>query len=144
MIPTNDKAPKKLHDDKNIDGFVASSEITEISSIPGEEEFKDYRCEYCIDSSFGTKQHLNRHIKSVHEKQKDYICANCGKSFSQAPHLKTHIHTVHEGNRDYKCIPCEKSFSQAYNLRKHIDKNHEGQKYYKCDSCGESFSQAGD
>ena len=166
MIPTNDKAPKKFHDDKNIDGFVASSEITEISSIPGKEEFKDYkldltgpfpadmnnsvksykdyRCEYCSDSSFGTKQHLNRHIKSVHEKQKDYICTSCGKSFSQAPHLKTHIHTVHEGNRDYKCIPCEKSFSQAYNLRKHIDKNHEGQKYYKCDSCGESFSQAGD
>ena len=87
--------------------------------------------------SFYQKGHLNVHIPTIHEDNKDYKCDSCGKSFSEAGHLKKHIHTVHEGQKDHSCESCGKSFSQAIYL-KHIHTVHEGHKDHKCE-----FSQVG-
>ena len=35
----------------------------------------------------------------------------CGKLFSYAGNMRRHIKTVHEGDKDFKCDSCEKSFT---------------------------------
>ena len=42
------------------------------------EDLKVFKCTTC-DKDFGLNSDLNRHIKNVHEKQKDYKCDFCGK-----------------------------------------------------------------
>ena len=94
-------------------------------------EAKNHQCLKC-KKSFYQKGHLNVHIPTIHEGNKDYKCDSCGKSFSEAGHLKKHIHTVHEGQKDHSCESCGKSFSQAIYL-KHIHTVHEGHKDHKCE-----------
>ena len=43
---------------------------------------------------------MKKHIKAIHEGQKDPKCECCGKYFSQLGDLKKHIHAHHEGNKD--------------------------------------------
>ena len=51
-------------------------------------------------------------------------CESCEKSFSQGGGLKRHIRTVHEGQKDHKCESCGKSFSESGSLKKHIHRIH--------------------
>ena len=44
---------------------------------------------------------LFKHIKTVHEKQKDLKCEFCDKSFGQKGQLNVHIKTVHEKLNSY-------------------------------------------
>ena len=46
--------------------------------------------------------------------------------------LKRHIKTVHEGERNFKCDFCEQSLIDLGALKKHIKTIHEGEKKYKC------------
>ena len=80
-------------------------------------------CDSC-GKAFSRAEHLQNHINSVHNGQKDNKCDSCGKSFSQAGHLKTHINTVHNSQKDHKCDSCGKAFSSAGNLKKHIKCNY--------------------
>ena len=41
----------------------------------------EHKCTIC-EFSFPTKQQVNRHIQSVHEKMKPYQCTMCESSFS--------------------------------------------------------------
>ena len=45
---------------------------------------------FCV-KSFGHNSHLNRHIKIVHERQRDYNCDICDKSFGYKNDLNKHI-----------------------------------------------------
>ena len=42
---------------------------------------------------FGQKPDLNRHLETVHEKQKNYKCEFCDKSFGRKENLNRHIET---------------------------------------------------
>ena len=72
--------------------------------------------------------HLNRHIMTLHEEQRNYKCDSCGKSFTSAHWLKNHVNILHEGQRNYKCDSCEKSFTQSGSLNNHIKTLHEEQR----------------
>ena len=52
-------------------------------------------------------------------------CGQCGKYFSEAYNLKRHIRRIHDGQRDYECKSCDKSFFEEYDLKRHIRRNHE-------------------
>ena len=113
------------------------------------------KCDSC-GKIFSRKEHLKRHVKTVHEgikiraspgvkkEQQDHICHHCGKNFARPESLKTHIYTIHEGHRDFKCEKCFKTFTQAPALKKHIQVVHEGIKNHTCEACGTSFAQRGD
>ena len=52
-------------------------------------------------------------------------CDSCGKPFTKSGDLKKHIKTIHEGQRNYKCDFCGKSFTQSGRLKRHIKALHE-------------------
>ena len=73
--------------------------------------------EYC-NKKFAHKSNLVSHVKSVHEKLKNYICKYCGNSFGHSSSLKQHIRTLHEGVI-YKCDICDKTFNRTSSLNNH-------------------------
>ena len=92
---------------------------------------KDKEITNVIDSyekSFTTSGYLKRHIKALHEGQRNSKCNSSGKSFTQSGNLKNHIKTMHEGQRNYKCDSCEKSYAKLGSLKYHIKTIHEEQR----------------
>ena len=65
------------------------------------------------------------HIKSVHEKVKNYKCDICDKAFSRYGALKIHVNSVHEELKNHKCDLCDKAYSQLCQLKLHIKNVHE-------------------
>ena len=41
---------------------------------------------------------------------KYHVCETCGKKFPKKSLLKTHVQTVHEKRKDFLCRQCGKSF----------------------------------
>lgn len=46
-------------------------------------------------ASFVQRFDLETHRSSVHDKRKDYTCAECGRGFSQRSNLQTHVKLTH-------------------------------------------------
>ena len=71
---------------------------------------KKFACEQC--SYKATKQdHLNQHIKSIHEGVK-YPCDQCNHKATTPSDLRKHVKSVHEGVK----YPCEQCNYQANHL----------------------------
>ena len=95
------------------------------------------KCEYCGKSY--ARAALKQHIKSVHEKVKDFQCPKCGMAFSEKRSLKNHDSTAHSEIRNFKCDQCEKTYKLSQHLKDHIKVVHEGRKDYVCPTCGKAF-----
>ena len=57
---------------------------------------KSFSCVLC-DKLFYTKQHVDRHIKSVHMKLKPFSCTFCDKSFAGKQDRDRHVIAIHKG-----------------------------------------------
>lgn len=77
---------------------------------------------FLTDMFFCTKGNLNKHVSSVHLKEKPKVCPEpgCGKSFSFRDGLMRHISHVHKNQRLHVCHLCQRSFKQASHLGKHM------------------------
>jgi len=85
-----------------------------VQSVPK----KQFLCDIC-NMVFGSRAHLVKHIKCVHEQIKDFNCQTCGKPFGCVNNLKRHIETVHEKLRPFKCDVCLKAFGLKKTLQEH-------------------------
>ena len=56
-----------------------------------------HACDQC-DEAFIKKEHLNRHLRSVHDKKKPFPCSICGKGFARADNCRAH-EKIHNKNR---------------------------------------------
>ena len=126
-------------------------------------------CKQC-NKSFATSVTLKRHIKTVHDKVKDYKCDSCEKRFGSKTDLKRHKNAVHNLLKPFECKFCRNTFSESFTLKKHIKTVHQSsntaskvtpikcprenctfegsqiglakhlKKHTDCEKCGKSFS----
>ena len=132
------------------------------SSVDGQ-----FSCEKC-SKTFKRKEHLKDHLKTVHEKVRDYQCDQCGMKFTHEHSMRQHVKTVHQKIKEHKCDSCDKTFAlknalilhkkrhhdfgemvncehcnkkfpTTYILKNHIKSIHEGIRPFECKECGKSF-----
>ena len=97
-------------------------------------------CSTC-NKYFAEKHVLNRHIQSVHEKQKLFECSTCSKKLSRKDQLKLHIESAHENKKTLECTSCMKRFSCMDHLKLHIACVHDNKKEFMCLICEKGFSR---
>ena len=72
----------------------------------------------------GVSTQLSRHIRSVHEGRKDYVCPTCSKAFTSTKTMNEHIDRTHRIPKDKICNYCGSVFNVQKDLMRHIKKQH--------------------
>ena len=93
---------------------------------------KRFNCNIC-EKTYATKQHLQGHIKTVHENCLDFKCPHCGKMVGSHTKLNSHIWATHS---QVNCEICWKQISNPYELKRHkvfVHKMTEGAWF--CEKC---------
>ncbi|XP_076225787.1 uncharacterized protein LOC143174765 isoform X2 [Nomia melanderi] len=96
-----------------------------------------YRCDTC-NATYRVKQLLVNHIKSKHNGERRYKCAQCEKGFNDTKSLYNHV-LLHTGKKPFVCEYCNMRFRRK-DSRDHHRRKHTGEQPYQCPDCGESFS----
>ena len=85
---------------------------------------EDVECPHCNKAI--SKSTLKRHIKRMHQIEKEFPCSYCEKAYSSNSDLTKHIRFEHLKIRPFRCRLCEKTFQKADHLKLHIGTFHEG------------------
>ena len=106
-------------------------------AVHTENQFTCLQCE----RTFRYKSALDRHIKIIHENQRNHVCTKCGKSFGLKYDLTKHYETYHDETSKVQrtCQICGKIFSKERNLQMHILAIH-NEKSFECEICAKKFS----
>ena len=108
--------------------------------IHTEEDFDKYPCESAgCEVMFRTRQAAVKHLKRVHQGQKDQ-CPLCSEWLKNLP---SHLTQVHQQGKKHMCNECGKVFYKGHDLKVHIERFHEG-KRYNCPECGKTVSKIRD
>ena len=83
---------------------------------------------------------MGDHIRFVHEKEKNFCCEFCTKTFARSNTLTQHIKDVHEQSGDFACGFCDKKYFKMRDKVVH-ERKHTGEKPFQCACCGESCSR---
>ena len=95
---------------------------------------------------------MKRHLHDRHSGGKPFDCLICSKSFKQKNHLKRHMNSLHSsdrqiscdlsGKRLFSCGFCGKKSKDRFNLERHM-RVHDGKRPYDCEKCYKSFKYPG-
>ncbi|KAM8710546.1 hypothetical protein ACLKA7_017205 [Drosophila subpalustris] len=99
---------------------------------------KNYRCTYCGVQKT-TRTELKIHL-NYHTLERTYSCRFCSKVCYSSSNLNKHMRTIHERARNYACSYCERSFTQLAICKQH-ELIHTGEKPHECEECGRHFRQ---
>ena len=92
-------------------------------------------CPLCEYQTEWGKSHLDRHIRTIHDKIKDFHCPFCEVSCSQKGNLRLHIDQVHKNIRKFSCTQCNYKSNFRNDIAKHNKSVHEKVKDIACTSC---------
>ena len=98
---------------------------------------KDFPCPHC-DVVYHVKDHLNRHVKAVHENVR-FQCEECSKLFSDRSGLVRH--KLYHGDPQFQCDECPEKFREGRHLKRH-KRVHAGEidADKVCEFCQKDFS----
>ncbi|XP_021519520.1 zinc finger protein 773-like isoform X1 [Meriones unguiculatus] len=91
-----------------------------------------------VTHSTGQPHRSSEKTESIHSKNRNHKCSDCGKTFSHQFRLIRH-QKIHTGERPFKCSECGRSFRQNAHLVVH-SRIHSGEKRFKCSECGKAFN----
>ena len=111
-----------------------NSDVHETTIEKGEKR----SCPLCDYQTEWGKSHLDRHIRAIHDRIKDFKCPFCEISCSQKGNLRLHIDQVHKNIRKFSCDQCDYKSNFKNDIAKHKKSVHEKTKDIQCKSC--SFS----
>ena len=62
----------------------------------------------------------------IHKDEKPYLCNDCGRRFRQLSHIQCHKRSIHTKDRPYVCreVGCRQAFHQLSTLRDHTKRSH--------------------
>ncbi len=93
----------------------------------------------CINKTFASRYHLNRHQNTTHSNVQ-YECIQCNKKFKRKDALKKHKEVVHEKIKNYQCLTCLSKFASLKDLNIHIRGVHLKIRAFTCNYCPEKLS----
>ncbi|KAH8302800.1 hypothetical protein KR044_010804, partial [Drosophila immigrans] len=99
---------------------------------------KNYTCSYCGVQKT-TRTELKIHL-NYHTLERTYSCRFCSKVCYSSSNLNKHMRTVHERARNYACSYCDSTFTQPAICKQH-ELIHTGEKPHECGECGRHFRQ---
>ena len=89
-----------VHSDQSVNTGISRYKISDFLQA------KPFKCEACVYCAT-TKGLLDKHFRTVHQKEKPFACDVCHSRFGQKAHLNKHILTVHKKEKPYKCQDCD-------------------------------------
>lgn len=101
-----------------------------VAAIHG--EARPFQCDEC-EKSFKTNAGLFLHI-GTHSEQRPHQCDECDLSFKRTGQLQQHIKSIHTKDKTYVCDVCKKAFSDPSALRNH-KATHSDARPFKCTIC---------
>lgn len=103
------------------------------------EKEPEYVCQIC-GKTFKTTSILNVHVRS-HSSERKFICNVCKKSYKYSTQLINHKR-LHTGEKTFGCYHenCQKTFAQLGQLKKHV-RIHTGERPYECTVCLKRFTR---
>ena len=127
----------------NDDNFSSSTQSVnvcldiQLATHSGHQKQHQFNCVTC-NKSYSTKSILNAHMKK-HDETLWFSCSTCTRSFTTKKGFERHVRT-HTGERPYSCLICTKSFTRKDHLQCHI-RTHTGEQPFSCSTCGKSFTK---
>ena len=110
--------------------FKRNSHLTRHKKLKHSDDPKSFNCtiDSCVQK-FATKQHLDRHIKTIHFGEK-IKCEECDIIFNKKSLLAKHLSTVHNKSKPFLCNfqDCAQGFFREVDLLKHQKVTHEEHK----------------
>ncbi len=135
IIKHSDNTPEK----QNTDNFDVEHFVNEVCTTPN-----PFQCELC-GLSFAHNFYLKKHLSSVHEQKREFICKanNCGASFKAKAHLSRHETIHNRPDAPFKCEYCSAGFDKCNTLSAHQRSVHGINTGFTCDICSKSFATPG-
>lgn len=98
-----------------------------------------YQCDIC-DKNMLTKRGFVRHVR-IHRDERPFTCHVCGRQYRSHPDLTRHLRSVHDKVKNYPCDICGRSFANKGTRDDHR-RTHTGERPYMCHTCGKAFATA--
>ena len=84
-----------------------------------------FNCEHCFEW-FPSAKKLQEHLDIAHDKQKEFKCKYCKKTFDWQSNYTRHLNK-HTNRKEFKCKICHYSFNIISNLKRHMASVHKGE-----------------
>ena len=116
-----------------------SDAVKKLYSSPRRKEKWKSDCPYC-KKTFFSHSNFQEHVKSVHENNTPFSCAECPRKFALPRSLRKHKELVHE---KVECEICGHVICNSFELKRHKAANHGifPPNSLKCDLCPMFFMQ---